>query len=83
MIVSSYTDAMTLEELKDDWPSVKRQASNLGKKLLTKMPKSRIGLNPDNMFCMAGQHRSKNGNTHGKLLTKKCSKYQQASKVHL
>lgn len=62
MIVSSYTDAMTLEELKDDWPSVKRQASNLGKKLLTKMPKSRIGLNPDNMFCMAGKHRSKNGN---------------------
>ena len=32
MIVSSYTDAMTLEELKDDWPWVKRQASNLGKK---------------------------------------------------
>ena len=31
MIVSSYTDAMTLEELKDDWPSVKRQASKFGK----------------------------------------------------
>ena len=23
MIISSYTDAMTLEELKNDWPSVK------------------------------------------------------------
>ena len=47
MIVSSYTDAMTLEELKDDWPSVKRQASKFGKKLMEKMPKSKIGFDPD------------------------------------
>ena len=46
MIVPSYTDAMTLAELKDDWPSVKRQASKLGKKLLENMPKNRIGLAP-------------------------------------
>lgn len=62
MIVPSYTDAMTLAELKDDWPSVKRQASKLGKKLLENMPKSRIGLNPDMVHGMAGKHRSKNGN---------------------
>ena len=62
MIVSSYTDAMTLEELKDDWPSVKRQASKFGKKLMAKMPKSRIGLDPEKTLGMAGKHRSKNGN---------------------
>lgn len=62
MIVPSYTDAMTLAELKDDWPSVKRQASRFGKKLLEKMPKSRIGFNPGNALGMTGKHRSKNGN---------------------
>ena len=53
---------MTLEELKDDWPSVKRKASSIGKKLMEKMPKSRIGLNPENVLGMASKHRSKNGN---------------------
>ena len=62
MIVPSYTDAMTLEELKDDWPSVKRQASKFGKKLMAKMPKSKIGLDPDKTLGLASKFRSKNGN---------------------
>jgi hypothetical protein len=53
---------MTLAELKDDWPSVKRKASKLGKKLLTKMPKSRFGIDPDKTIGTEEKHRSKNGN---------------------
>ena len=62
MIVPSYTDDRILQELMDDWPGVKRKAKKVGDELLKKMPKGRIGMNPDKFFTLRKKYVSKNGN---------------------
>ena len=62
MILPTYTDEEILKELMDDWPSVKRQAKKVGKKLLDMMPKGRIGMEKDKLLWIHGCHKSKNGN---------------------
>lgn len=62
MIVPSYTDEMTLRELMDDWPSVKRAAKKLSKKLLEKLPKGRIGVPSAGFYGRSGTFITKNCN---------------------
>lgn len=63
MIVPSYTDEQILQELMDDWPSVKRHAKKVGEVLLKKMPKGRIGVDRTRLSGLDATFRSKNGNT--------------------
>ena len=58
MIVPSYTDERILQELMDDWPGVKRKAKKVGDELLRKMPKGRIGMNPDKFFTLRQKYVS-------------------------
>jgi hypothetical protein len=50
MIVPTFTDTEVLKELMEDYPSVKRQAKKLSKKLLYNMPKGRIGMDKGKLF---------------------------------
>lgn len=63
MIVPSFTDEQILQELMDDWPSVKRHAKKVGAMLLKQMPKGRIGMDSGILSGLSAMFRSKNGNT--------------------
>ncbi len=62
MIVPTFTDKEILEELMEDWSSVRQKAKKLSKKLLDGMPKGRIGLDKESFFCHNAYHVTKNGN---------------------
>lgn len=63
MILPTYTDEQILNELKEDWPSIKKQAKKFADKLLKRRPTYCIGVNKEYISGAAGRHRSKNGNT--------------------
>lgn len=63
MILPTYSDEQILNELKDDWPSVKKQAKKFADKLLKRRPTYCIGIDKDCVSGGAIRHRSKNGNT--------------------
>ena len=52
MIVPTFTDKEILEELMEDWSSVRQKAKKLSKKLLDGMPKGRIGLDKESFFVI-------------------------------